>query len=255
MFFGQVYCDFFDCCCCFFCSISSATPSSIGLLINVSFEYCDDTFFISPFDSARFPVLGLIIAVASTSVFLPPKTFFFISHTFLTLPLFVFSISSILLCALFCWASKSSVAVSFPTTSSLSFGILLCLIVTFPKALNLILSWIFSNFLYFSSLFVLSFLITSLNSLQYFAVSSVYTDQLVPGKGALFQTFSTWHPNTFCPYCIYWPSTAFYWPNTTKYQPVPLHTDLVPPNINQYQPILFFLGDYRLLHSLPRVLF
>ena len=53
---------------------------------------------------------------------------------------------------------------------------------------------------------------------QYFAVSSVYTDQLVPGKGALFQTFSTWHPNTFCPYCIYWPSTAFYWPSTTKYQ-------------------------------------
>ena len=47
---------------------------------------------------------------------------------------------------------------------------------------------------------------------------SVYTDQLVPGKGALFQTFSTWHPNTFCPYCIYWPSTAFYWPSTTKYQ-------------------------------------
>ena len=53
---------------------------------------------------------------------------------------------------------------------------------------------------------------------QYFAVSSVYTDQLVPGKGALFQTFSTWHPNTFCPYCIYWPGTAFYWPSTTKYQ-------------------------------------
>ena len=53
---------------------------------------------------------------------------------------------------------------------------------------------------------------------QYFAVSSVYTDQLVPGKGAVFQTFSTWHPNTFCPYCIYLPSTAFYWPSTTKYQ-------------------------------------
>ena len=120
----------------------------------------------------------------------------------------------------FCFFSQPlhSVAVSFPTTSSLSFGILLCLIVTFPKALNLILSWIFSNLLYFSSMFVLSFLITSLNSLQYFAVSSVYTDQLVPGKGALFQTFSTWHPNTFCPYCIYWPSTAFYWPSTTKYQ-------------------------------------
>ena len=50
------------------------------------------------------------------------------------------------------------------------------------------------------------------------AVSSVYTDQLVPGKCALFQIFSTWHPNTFCPYCIYWPSTAFYWPSTTKYQ-------------------------------------
>ena len=37
-------------------------------------------------------------------------------------------------------------------------------------------------------------------------------------KTALIQTFSTWHPNTFCPYCIYWPSTAFYWPSTTKYQ-------------------------------------
>ena len=34
-----------------------------------------------------------------------------------------------------------------------------------------------------------------------------------------------------------------------------LGTDPVPPSINQYQPILFLLGDYRLLHSLPRVLF
>ena len=38
------------------------------------------------------------------------------------------------------------------------------------------------------------------------------------------------------------------------YQPVPLHTDPVPPSINQYQPILFLLGTYRLLDSLPRVL-
>ena len=50
-------------------------------------------------------------------------------------------------------------------------------------------------------------------------------------------------------------STAFYWPSTTKYQPVPLHTDPVPPSINQYKPILLLLGDYRLLHSLPLVLF
>ena len=49
-------------------------------------------------------------------------------------------------------------------------------------------------------------------------------------------------------------STAFCWPSAITYQPVPLHTDPVPPSINQYQPILFLLGDYRLLHSLPRVL-
>ena len=73
-------------------------------------------------------------------------------------------------------------------------------------------------------MFVLSFLITSLNSLQYFAVSSMYTDQFVPGKGALFQTFSTWHPNTFCPYCIY--SKWF----TDLVQP---STDPVPPSTNQ----------------------
>ena len=30
--------------------------------------------------------------------------------------------------------------------------------------------------------------------------------------------------------------------------------DPVPSWINHYQPILFLLGDYRLLHSLPRVL-
>ena len=80
-------------------------------------------------------------------------------------------------------------------------------------------------------MFVLSFLITSLNSLQYFTVSSVYTDQLVPGKGALFQTFSTWHPNTFCPYCLILTQchqvptgTAFYWPSTIIYQPAPTYT-------------------------------
>ena len=49
--------------------------------------------------------------------------------------------------------------------------------------------------------------------------------------------------------------TTFYRPSTIIYQPVPLHTDPVPPSINQYQPILLLLGDYRLLHSLPWVLF
>ena len=39
------------------------------------------------------------------------------------------------------------------------------------------------------------------------------------------------------------------------YQRVPLLTNPIPPSINQYQPILFLLEDYRLLHSLPRVLF
>ena len=50
-------------------------------------------------------------------------------------------------------------------------------------------------------------------------------------------------------------ATAFYWPSTIIYQPVPLHTDPVPPSINLYQPILLLLGDNRLLYSLPRVLF
>ena len=50
-------------------------------------------------------------------------------------------------------------------------------------------------------------------------------------------------------------SAAFHWPSTAKYQPVPLHTDLVPPSINHFQPTLLLLGDYRLLHSLPWVLF
>ena len=50
-------------------------------------------------------------------------------------------------------------------------------------------------------------------------------------------------------------ATAFYWPSTIIWKPVPLHTDSVPPSINQYQPILLLLGDYRLLHSLPPVLF
>ena len=54
------------------------------------------------------------------------------------------------------------------------------------------------------------------------------------------------------------PSTnhySFYWPSIIIYQPVPLHTDTEPPSINHYQPILLLLGDYRLLHSLPWVLF
>ena len=48
---------------------------------------------------------------------------------------------------------------------------------------------------------------------------------------------------------------AFYWPSIIMYQPVPPSTDPVPLYINQYQPILLLLGDYRPLHSLPRVLF
>ena len=71
-------------------------------------------------------------------------------------------------------------------------------------------------------------------------------------------------------------------PTTTKYQSIPTYIDPVqsyinqycllltqyheaptsttpywpsPPSINHYKPILFLLGDYRLLHSLPRVLF
>jgi len=71
-------------------------------------------------------------------------------------------------------------------------------------------------------------------------------------KTDLFQTFSTWHPNTFCPYCLTLTkchplltqyhhvstSTAFYWPSTTKYQPVLPYTDPVPPSINRYRHIL-----------------
>ena len=54
-------------------------------------------------------------------------------------------------------------------------------------------------------------------------------------KIALFQTFSSWHPNTFYPTALYWPGTAFYWPSTTKYQIVP---GPVPSFINQYHPTL-----------------
>ena len=54
-------------------------------------------------------------------------------------------------------------------------------------------------------------------------------------KIALFQTFSSWHPNTFYPTALYWPGTAFYWPSTTKYQIVP---GPVPSHINQYHPTL-----------------
>ena len=57
-------------------------------------------------------------------------------------------------------------------------------------------------------------------------------------------------------------SIATYWPSAIIYQPVPPSTDPVTPSINrnshlltQYQPILLGLGDYRLLHSLPWVLF
>ena len=51
-------------------------------------------------------------------------------------------------------------------------------------------------------------------------------------KTALFQTCSTWHRNTFCPYCLILTQyhqvptrTALYWPNTIIYQPVPPYTD------------------------------
>ena len=57
-------------------------------------------------------------------------------------------------------------------------------------------------------------------------------------------------------------SIATYWPSAIIYQPVPPSTDPVTPSTNrnrllltQYQPILLGLGDYRLLHSLPWVLF
>ena len=54
---------------------------------------------------------------------------------------------------------------------------------------------------------------------QYFAVSSVYTEELVPGKGALFQTFQ---PDTQILSAL----TAF----TDLVQP---STDPVPPSTNQ----------------------
>ena len=57
-------------------------------------------------------------------------------------------------------------------------------------------------------------------------------------------------------------SIATYWPSAIIYQPVPPSTDPVTPSTNwnrllltQYQPILLGLGDYRLLHSLPWVMF
>ena len=57
-------------------------------------------------------------------------------------------------------------------------------------------------------------------------------------------------------------SIATYWPSAIIYQPVPPSTDPVTPSTNrnrllltQYQPILLGLGDSRLLHSLPWVLF
>ena len=56
--------------------------------------------------------------------------------------------------------------------------------------------------------------------------------RLWPCSKKLKNTFSTWHPNAFCPTALYWPSTAFYWPSTTKYQPLRSHTDPVPSCIN-----------------------
>ena len=57
-------------------------------------------------------------------------------------------------------------------------------------------------------------------------------------KIALFQTFSSWHLNTFYPTALYWPGTAFYWPSTTKYQTLPPDTDLIPSWIKHYRLIL-----------------
>ena len=103
-------------------------------------------------------------------------------------------------------------------------------------------------------------------------------------KTALFQTFSTWHPNTFCPHRLILTlyhqvptSTALNWPSTIMYQQLPPSTDPVPPSTNKYHPLLtqyhpvststalywprvpsscpWLPGDYRLLHSLPWVLF
>ena len=64
-------------------------------------------------------------------------------------------------------------------------------------------------------------------------------------KTALFQTFSTWHRNTFYLYYLILTQydqvptrSALYWLNTIIYQPVPPFTDPVSPSINQYRPIL-----------------
>ena len=59
-------------------------------------------------------------------------------------------------------------------------------------------------------------------------------------KTALFQTFSTWHPNTFCPYCFILTqyhqvptSTVLYWPSTIVHQTLPTYTDPLPPSTNK----------------------
>ena len=59
-------------------------------------------------------------------------------------------------------------------------------------------------------------------------------------KTALIQIFSTWHPNTFFPYCLILTqyhqvptSTALYWPSTIMDQPSPPNTDPLPPCTNK----------------------
>ena len=74
-----------------------------------------------------------------------------------------------------------------------------------------------------------------------------YTDPLPPSTNKKSPILTQYHHGST--------SIAYFWPSTTKYRPVLPSTDPVPPSINQYQPILLLLGDYRLLHSLPRVLF
>ena len=75
----------------------------------------------------------------------------------------------------------------------------------------------------------------------FLTIPGILVTMLKDLKTALFQTFSTWHRilSALLPYTDL----------------VPPSTDPVPTSTNQYPPILFLLEDYRLLHSLPWVLF
>ena len=110
---------------------------------------------------------------------------------------------------------------------------------------------------------------------KYFLPLLPYTDLVPPSTDPVPPSTNQYRPKlTQCHHvstitALYWSSTspiltqyhqvststAFYWTSTIIYQPVPHHTDPVPPSVNQYQPILLLHGDYRLLHSLPWVFF